>query len=51
MGILNLLIGAILIIVTYNNEYYLFFELGWIMFSFLILTERKLIQIERSVTE
>lgn len=51
VGILNIIIGVFLMFVTYSNEYYLFVELGWTAFSFLpvfILTERKLIQIERS---
>lgn len=52
MGILNILIGIVLMFITYSKEYYLFFELGWVVLSYLpafILTERKLIQIERSL--
>ncbi|GAA5415293.1 hypothetical protein Pryu01_00317 [Paraliobacillus ryukyuensis] len=51
VGILNILIGIGLMFVTYSKEYYLFFELGWGVLSFLlvfVLTKRKLIQIERS---
>ncbi|RKD69571.1 SdpI/YhfL family protein [Sinobaca qinghaiensis] len=51
MGVLNILIGIVLMFTTYSQEYYLFFELGWVVLSFLpvfILTERKLVKIERS---
>ncbi|WP_080873897.1 SdpI family protein [Oceanobacillus timonensis] len=54
VGILNILIGIALMFVTYSNEYYLFFELGWAVLSFLpvfVLTERRLIQIELYLTE
>src|SRR5690625_4031636 len=49
-AILNIVIGLILMIfVKYSNEYYLFFELGWIVISILpvfLLTERKLMEME-----
>ncbi|MCA0970894.1 SdpI family protein [Halobacillus litoralis] len=47
----NIVLGFALMFVTYSKEYYLFYELGWSVLSFLpvfLLTERKLIKIERS---
>ncbi|MEY9141437.1 MULTISPECIES: SdpI family protein [Mammaliicoccus] len=52
MGTLNILIGIVLMFITYSKEYYLFFELGGAVLTYLpvfILTERKLIQLERSL--
>lgn len=47
---LNIIIGLILMIfVKYTNEYYAFFELGWVVVSIIpvfLLTERKLMEME-----
>lgn len=55
VAVVNILIGiGLMMFVTYSKEYYLFFELGWVILSTLpvfVLTERKLIQMEQSFTE
>ncbi|WP_158232150.1 SdpI family protein [Sporosarcina sp. P20a] len=50
-AVLNIVIGLIIMIfVKFDNEYYLFFELGWVVVSILpvfLLTERKLMEMEQ----
>lgn len=53
IAIFNVILGLILMIfVTYSKEYYILFELGWVVLSILpvfFLTEVKLREMEKSL--